>query len=134
MEVEAAFFRQAIRPSVIDHIDQVGEAFKQENGKAPNQMEIQSMINRMLLPVVMKQERSIWDPFKTPWSAQRETNGFLFEAPYRPDGSAVDVRVEYEDIPADMRRVIEGDLKAELGRKPSPEEIIQRYEEYLLNQ
>lgn len=110
------------------------EAFKQANdGRNPNQMEIQSMINRMLLPVVIKSERSMWNPLKTPWSSHSETEGFLFEAPFRPDDATVDVRVEYEDIPADMRRIIEADLETELMRKPSREEIAQRYEEFLLS-
>lgn len=109
------------------------EAFKQQNGKSPNQMEIQSMVNKLLLPVVIRSERSMWNPLKTPWSSHSETEGFLFEAPFRPDDTSVDLRVKYEDIPADLRRIIEVDLETELSRKPSEDEITRRYEEFLLS-
>lgn len=113
------------------------DEFKRSNQKAPNQMEIQSMINRMLLPVVIRDqtERSMWNPLKTPWSstATTEREGFMFEAGQRSDNSSVDVVVEYSDIPIDLRRGIAADLEQELGRKPSEDEVVQRYEDFVLN-
>lgn len=113
------------------------DEFKRSTQKAPNQMEIQSMINRMLLPVVIRDqtERSMWNPLKTPWSsvATTEREGFMFEAGQRSDNSSVDVVVEYSDIPIDLRRGISTDLEQELGRKPSEAEVVQRYEDFVLN-
>lgn len=110
------------------------EAFKQaQNGKAPTQVDIQSMVNRLLLPVVMKQEKSIWNPTKTPWTMFSDQDGFAFEARMRPDGTNVDVAVEYSDIPIELRQGISTDLERELGRKPSQDEIVQRYEDFVLN-
>jgi D-alanyl-D-alanine carboxypeptidase. len=110
------------------------EAFKQANaGKNPSQLDIQSMVNKMLLPIVLKSEKSAWNPTKTPWSATAETKGFLFEAASRDDGTTVDVAVGYSDIPIDLRRGISMDLERELGRKPSEDEVVQRYEDYILN-
>ncbi|WP_167480592.1 D-alanyl-D-alanine carboxypeptidase family protein [Mesorhizobium waimense] len=113
------------------------EEFKRSTDKAPNQMEIQSMINRLLLPVVIRDqtERSIWNPLKTPWSmnSTTERDGFVFEEGQRGDNSSVDVVVKYGDIPVDLRRGISTDLERELGRKPSEEEVVQRYEDFVLN-
>ena len=96
------------------------EAFKKANGKNPNQIEIQAMTNRLLLPVVIKTPRMLWD--------STDKNKRLFEAGTRADGTTVDVAVEYKDIPIDLRRGIATDLQRELGRKPSEEEIVNRYE------
>ncbi|MER9628385.1 D-alanyl-D-alanine carboxypeptidase family protein [Mesorhizobium sp. M0296] len=113
------------------------EEFKRSTQKSPNQMEIQSMINRLLLPVVIRDqtERSIWNPLRTPWSlnATSERSGFAFEAGQRSDSETVDVVVKYGDIPIDLRRGISTDLERELGRKPSEEEVVQRYEDFVLN-
>ncbi|RUX02450.1 MAG: hypothetical protein E5V51_00150 [Mesorhizobium sp.] len=113
------------------------EDFKQANKKAPNQMEIQSMINRLLLPVVIRDqtERSVWNPLRTPWSlnSTSERDGFAFEAGQRGDNSSVDVVVKYGDIPIQLRRGISTDLERELGRKPSEDEVVQRYEDFVLN-
>lgn len=113
------------------------EEFKRSNQKSPNQLEIQSMINRLLLPVVIRdtQERSMWNPLKTPWSlnSTSERDGFAFEAGQRGDNSSVDVVVKYADIPIDLRRGISADLERDLGRKPSEEEVVQRYEDFVLN-
>lgn len=109
------------------------DEFKRENNRVPNQVETQSMINRLLLPVVIQKEKSIWNPTKTPWSSTSNQKGFAFEAPYRDDGTTVDVQVEYADIPIDLRRGISLDLERELGRKPSEDEIVQRYEDFVLS-
>ncbi|TIT90385.1 MAG: hypothetical protein E5W41_00225 [Mesorhizobium sp.] len=102
------------------------EEFKRQNqNRPPNQLEIQSMINKLLLPVVIKQPGTYWGTNETP--------GFVFEAAKRPDDATVDVVVKYTDIPIDLRRGIANDLENELGRKPSEEEVVQRYEDFILN-
>ena len=94
-------------------------------GKKPTQMDIMQMTNRLLLPIVIKTPGTFWDS---------EQDGlFSFEAGSRADGTTVDVVVEYDDIPLDLRRGIGTDLERELGRKPSEEEIVQRYEEFVLS-
>lgn len=114
---------------------QMDEFARANNDRKPNQMEIQSMINRLLLPVVVKEtaERSIWNPLRTPWSttATSERDGFMFEAGTRPDSSTVDVEIEYSDIPIDLRRSIASDLELELGRKPFADEVVMRYEDFV---
>jgi hypothetical protein len=113
------------------------DEFKRANdNRAPTQVDIQSMINRLLLPAVIKEttERSIWNPLKTPWSSTStsQRDGFLFESRMRSDGSTVDVVVNYTDIPIELRNGIAMDLERELGRKPSEAEVIQRYEDFAL--
>jgi hypothetical protein len=94
-------------------------------GKQPTQVDIMAMTNRLLLPIVIKTPGTIWD--------SEEDGKFAFEAGFRADGTTVDVVVEYGDIPLDLRRGISSDLELELGRKPSEEEIVQRYEEFILS-
>ncbi len=111
------------------------EAFKQANAnRAPTQPEIQQMINKLLLPIVIKQDRSSYNP--AGWfgnSKSEQTGKFLFEAGSRPDGSAVDVQVKYTDIPIDLRRGIALDLERELGRKPSENEVVARYQAFVVS-
>lgn len=110
------------------------QEFKTAEKKNPTQIDIQSMINRMLLPVVIEEEKSMWNPTKTPWSSTSRREGFLFEAGKIGDGLSVDVAVEYQDIPVDLRRGISTRLETELGRKPSEDEIVTEYEAYILGQ
>ena len=102
------------------------EAFKRLNSdRSPTQPEIQQMINKLLLPIVVKTPGMLW--------GTNDKEGLMFEAGNRPDNSTVDVVVKYGDIPIDLRRGIATDLERELGRKPSEEEIVQRYEDFILN-
>ncbi|MCZ8547168.1 D-alanyl-D-alanine carboxypeptidase family protein [Mesorhizobium qingshengii] len=116
------------------------EEFKRTSQKNPNQLEIQSMINRLLLPVVIKDGAAppsyglIPNPFTSAanlFSGSTSREGFAFEAGQRGDNSTVDVVVKYTDIPIDLRRGISTDLERELGRKPSEEEVVQRYEDFV---
>lgn len=101
------------------------ETFKRNNdNRAPNQIEIQSMVNKLLLPIVIKTPGWLWDS---------STKARAFEAGGRPDNSTVDVTVDYGDIPLDLRRGIALDLETELGRKPSQDEIVDRYEQFVLS-
>ena len=113
------------------------ETFKRENkDRAPTQPEIQSIINRLLLPIVVKgqAERSVWDPNKTPWSSSYTSSrdGLLFEARSRADQETVDVNVAYEDIPIDLRMGIARDIETEIGRQANRSEVVQRYEDFVL--
>ncbi|PBB40564.1 hypothetical protein CK222_27330 [Mesorhizobium sp. WSM3866] len=116
------------------------EEFKRQNqNRPPNQLEIQSVINKLLLPVVIKDGPapsygSIPNPFSSAVNlfGGSTSNGFLFDAAKRGDNTTVDVVVKYTDIPIDLRRGIANDLENELGRKPSEEEVVQRYEDFTL--
>ena len=99
------------------------ESFKRQNGKAPDQYDLQKMVNKLLLPVVIKTPGSIWDSNR---------DGFSFESGFRAEGTVVTVNPKLTDIPIDMRRGIASDLELELGRKPSEEEIISRYQSFVL--
>lgn len=101
------------------------DEFKRAHNKAPNQMEIQSMVNRLLLPVVIKEPGKLW--------GTNDREAFLFEGGMRSDKSTIDVVVKVSDIPIDLRRGIALDLERDLGRKPSDEEIVDRYEKFILN-
>src|SRR5690606_3712989 len=105
------------------------EAFKQSNdGRNPNQMEIQSMINRLLLPVVLRQERSIWNPLKTPWSTHSESEGFMFEMGNAPEGAEAVVDFDYEQIPLAERQRIEQEYSQIHGEPPSRDQVELLYE------
>lgn len=101
------------------------DEFKRAQNKAPNQMEIQSMVNRLLLPIVIKEPGTLW--------GTNDREAFLFEGGMRSDKSTIDVVVKVSDIPIDLRRGIAMDLERDLGRKPSDEEIVERYEQFILN-
>lgn len=101
------------------------DEFKRAQNKAPNQMEIQSMVNRLLLPIAIKTPGTLWDSV--------EKDKFLFEGGMRAEGTTVDIVVNVTDIPIDLRRGIAMDLERDLGRKPSDEEIVERYEQFILN-
>lgn len=94
-------------------------------GKKPTQVDIMQMTNRLLLPIVVKTPGTFWDS---------EDDGlFAFEASGRADGTTVDVVVEYADIPIDMRNAIRRDLELETGGQVTEEQIVQRYEEFILS-
>ncbi|WP_454618377.1 hypothetical protein [Bradyrhizobium cenepequi] len=115
------------------------DEFKRANSnRKPTQPEVQSMINRLLLPVVIKTPGTLWGT--NAWTPPGAGGGlfgtpktFVFDAASRPDNATVDVTVKYGDIPIDLRRGIATDLERELGRKPSEAEVTQRYEDFILN-
>lgn len=115
------------------------DTFKRENNnKPPTQLDIQSMVNKLLLPVVVKTPGALfgtnqWAPPGAGGGIFGSPKTFAFDASGRPDNSAVDVTVKYGDIPIDLRRGISIDLERELGRKAREEEIVSRYEDFVLN-
>lgn len=105
-------------------LDEMRVWSEQNAGKRPTQVDIMQMTNRLLLPIVVKTPGTFWDG---------EQEGFAFEASGRADGTTVDVVVEYADIPIDMRNAIRRDLELETGGQVSEEQIVQRYEEFILS-
>ncbi|CAA2140441.1 TIGR02594 family protein [Hyphomicrobium sp. ghe19] len=102
------------------------ETFKRaNNNRAPTQIEVQSMINKLLLPVVIKTPGMLWGTNEKP--------GLAFQMADRPDDSTAELAVDYGDIPIDLRRGIAADLERELGRKPSKKEVEQRYEDFVIS-
>lgn len=95
------------------------EAFKLQNKRVPDQIEMQKMINKLLLPVVIKTPGFLW--------SGTDNTKKLFEAGARPDNSTVEVDVKYADIPIDMRRGIALRLENKNGRKPTEKEIADEY-------
>ncbi|WOH79015.1 hypothetical protein RX327_24245 [Bradyrhizobium sp. BEA-2-5] len=118
---------------------QMDEFRRSNSNKQPTQADIQSMINRLLLPVIVKTPGTLWG--SNTWTPPGVDGGGIFGAPKtfafdsanRPDNSTVDVTVKYSDIPIDLRRGIASDLERELGRKPSEAEVTQRYGDFTQN-
>lgn len=115
------------------------EDFRKQNANRPPTFDEQrQMINKMLLPVIVKQERSMWNPLKTPWSESATTDGmFMFETGGKVGalggGTSAELNVQYKDIPLRDRIDLELALQKQLGFKPSPEQVETAYETYLLS-
>lgn len=110
-------------------------AFRAENERNPNDAEVQAITNRLLLPVVIKPTNVDSGVFGNHFfgvGLPQPKEGFLFEAETRPDGTVVDVAVEYADIPTDLRETLRASLTQELGRAPTEEEIVSEYEVFFL--
>lgn len=103
---------------------EMAEFKRANNGRNPTQVDVQAMVNKLLLPIVIKTPGRIFD--------STDTSKRLFEAGSRADNAKVDVDVKYGDIPIDLRRGIARDLERELGRKPNENEVVQRYEDFIL--
>ena len=97
------------------------------NGVAPNQQQTQQIINRLMLPMVLKQEGGGW------FGRTSETEGFAFEMPGFGEvspGVTVEMAYKVEDIPPADLAVIQAALAEEYGRQPSEEEVIAYYEQF----
>ncbi|WP_321337780.1 D-alanyl-D-alanine carboxypeptidase family protein [Breoghania sp.] len=102
------------------------------NGKKPTYADIQKMTDKLLLPIVIKKKETLGgSDYLWPDS---ETKGLLFDALHREDGTSVDVVVEYGDIPIHLRKAIAERLEGKLGRTPSEDEIVTRFEQWRLGQ
>lgn len=110
------------------------DEFVAANERAPNDSEVREMVNKLLLPIVIKTPKNRFDLFDMTaiFGGSNERPGFVFEAGTRGDNSEVEVRADYLSIPIDLRRAIASDLESELGRKPSEEEVADRYEAWVL--
>lgn len=113
------------RTTLLDQMD----AFKEKNnGQNPSQSDIQKMINRLLLPIVITSPNPVyggWDPGKS--------HGYLYQANRLADDESYDIAVDYQDIPRDLRLAIAADLTKKNGRKPSQDEIAREYELFMLD-
>ncbi|MGV8856755.1 MAG: M15 family metallopeptidase [Devosia sp.] len=112
------------------------EAFKQQNERAPNEVEIQSMTNKLLLPVVIKPTQVDDGMFGNHFfgiGLPSDTKGFMFEVPNRPDNTQAVSAVPYAEIPLDLRNTIRTSLTTDLGRDPTEEEIAAEYAVFYLD-
>jgi uncharacterized protein (TIGR02594 family) len=98
--------------------------FQGREGRPPNQAEVQTLINRLLLPIVIEEPGSLWGTSQT-------TGNFLFEADTVANAANVSVSVDYANIPRSLRIEIEADLSEELGRNPSEAEVSARYNQVI---
>lgn len=98
--------------------------FKAREERNPDQADIQSMVNRLLLPIVIEEPGRVY-------GTRRTEGNFLFEADTVANAADVSVSVEYGDIPRSLRIEIEADLAAELGRNPSEDEVSARYNQVI---
>jgi hypothetical protein len=109
-------------------VDQMDEFKANHNGQNPQQSDVQKMINRLLLPIVISTPnhgiRSLRDT---------QTPGYLFEANSRADDASYDITVQYEDIPRDLRMAIEADLTKPGKPRPTRKQIEDEYELFVLN-
>jgi hypothetical protein len=119
------------------------EAMRAANdGRAPTPIEVQQLINRLLLPVAIRGAGGDNMPGLIPnpiASLGRlfggvDQSGFLFEVGTRPDGTTVEITMDYQDVPIDMRATIRSSLEVELGRTPTEAEIVDEYERFLLGE
>jgi len=105
------------------------ESFKRLNKDKPlTQADIQQMINRLLLPIVIKTPGSI---FGGAWMSRED--GFMFEAGNRPDNSTVEPVVKYEDIPIDIRVKLSRYLEEKTGQKPTQVQVAREYADFILS-
>lgn len=106
---------------------QMAEFKAANDGRNPNQVEIQSMVNRLLLPVVVEEPGRLWgtnaaDPVP------------MFEVGRLGDlggGRTASIAMDYDKIPPAERIEIEVALEAQYGRQPSEEEVEAAYAAYL---
>ena len=110
------------------------EAFRQSTQKAPNQLEIQQMINKLLLPIVIERPRGGTGLLDTVIGPARTEGMFRFEVPQlgaAGDGGTARIFQDYDAIPPNDRIQLEIQLEGALGRKPSEEEVESAYAAYL---
>lgn len=113
------------RATLLDQMD----SFKDKNnGQNPTQSDIQKMINRLLLPIVISSPNPVYSGWKP-----GKTHGYLYQANTLADDESYDIVMQYQDIPRDLRLAIEADLTKKNGKKPSQDEIANEYELFILN-
>jgi hypothetical protein len=101
------------------------------NGQSPDQAEVNSMINALLLPIViMPQAPGLFeDPLGLFGMGMPQFDeGWMFDAHARPAGSTVLVPLDYDDVPLDERAQIEQDLgKITPGGGFSEQDVVDAY-------
>lgn len=97
------------------------EVFARDNGgKVPTYEERQHIIDTLMLPVAVQKKGDWW---------MGGADHYMFEVETMGDGTRFEVRVNYQDIPYDLRLQLQSDMTIELGTKPSEEQVVTRYEE-----
>lgn len=97
--------------------------FQKQEQRVPNDYEVSDMVDQLLVPIIMRTPGNLWDSTE---------EGFVFDAPFRPDGSTVEIDIPYEQIPADVRLAIREELAKELGRDPTEDEVKADYVEFVI--
>lgn len=124
---------------------QIREFQQANNGRNPTYEETEHLINRLLLPVLIRLKppnlysvegvlNTIgWMPAAMTGGLERR--GLLFEAGSRSPDEEVMIAVKFEDIPVDIRNMIAADIERQTGRPPTrTSEIIDVYEAFLLSE
>lgn len=107
------------------------DSFLRENdGIRPGHNEVQRMISRLLLPVVIREDEWFGDDFRDGWSPGDGRH--LFESRFRPDDREVDVIVQYDAIPTGDRKQISEWLEEQNGIAPGKDQVVTYYEDILL--
>lgn len=107
-------------------VDQMDEFKAINDGQNPQQSDVQKMINRLLLPIVIS------TPTHGRGLRDTQTSGYLFEANSRADNASYDITVQYEDIPRDLRMAIEANLTQPGKPRPTRKQIEDEYEAFVL--
>lgn len=99
------------------------EDWKEQNPNKPfNQEEQQKLINKLLVPIILRTPGKLW--------GSNDQQALSFEAETRTSGALVMPAEKYKDIPSTIKTSIENDLKLSLGRDPTPAEVEARYADF----
>jgi GH24 family phage-related lysozyme (muramidase) len=104
-----------------ESLSMMTQEFKQQHGRLPGYEEQTTMVKQLLLPMVVQK----------PWAM--DESGFAFESRFLPDGATAEIRVDYADIPRDIREGIRKKLQLDLGRTPTEEDVTGEYTRFLLS-
>lgn len=105
------------------------DAWVKANGKQPLPTDVQGMVDRLLLPVVISEPGKLWGTSETP--------ARMFEVPNLGQiggERTAQLFQAYEEIPQADRIQIEVALEQVLGYKPSEEQVEAEYARYLNTQ
>lgn len=115
-----AAFNNALADSMAD--------FKKKHGVNPSQMDIQMMINRQLMPIIM---RTTSPGYIAGERTDDEPGHFLFEMRTAPDNVRAIQNLTIDKIDRNTRTVLSQDFQRRFGRAPSQDELIQAYVDFL---
>ncbi|PDT15488.1 hypothetical protein CO670_17065 [Rhizobium sp. J15] len=96
-------------------------AFKKvNNGKSPSELDISSMRNELLLPLVLREPRFLW------WDNERVIPAF--EVITQPENSVIEV-LDWADLPVNSRQALELDLARKMGERPTEAQVKAYYKD-----
>lgn len=96
--------------------------FQQINGKPPSQVDIQQITSKLLMPIVMKGTGG--------WFGTSDQQGFLFErntGAFKNQSLVANYDQILTQMEPSMQAAIMADLRKDLGREPTEDEIARRY-------